>query len=68
MGAPLERTYSPELERTPLLPQSQRQTDHGPAAPVKRTAKWVGRNVVVVFASVLILAVIILLCIFFGGM
>jgi hypothetical protein len=53
-------------ERAPLLgaPENERSE---PQAPAKRAGKWVARNAVIIFVSLLILAVIIVLYIFFAS-
>ena len=57
-------------ERAPLLPESQAQASEerdGPASPLKRAGRWIARHAVVVFATLLILAAVIVLSVFFGG-
>lgn len=60
-------------ERAPLLPDSQRDQENGAHtngndAPSKKAARWVVRNAVMIFMSLLILAAIIVLCVFLGSM
>ncbi|KAK0107823.1 hypothetical protein ONS96_003612 [Cadophora gregata f. sp. sojae] len=55
-----------DAERAPLLADSQRSQDVETTPRPKKAARWVARNAVIVFMSLLILAVIILLCVFFG--
>jgi endothelin-converting enzyme len=57
-----------EQERTPLIPGSDSSTNNHPAGLAKRVARWVAYNVVMVFMSLLVLAIIVLLCVFFGSM
>jgi hypothetical protein len=56
-----------DTERTPLLPDSERPQHKEPGAPAKKAARWVARNAVTVFMSLLILAIILGLCLFFGS-
>lgn len=56
-----------DSERTPLLGGSERNERGEPEAPAKRAGKWVVRNAVPIFMSLLILAVIIVICIFFAS-
>jgi endothelin-converting enzyme len=53
-------------ERAPLLGSSESEPSE-PEAPAKRAGKWVARNAVLIFVSLLVLAVIIILCIFFAS-
>lgn len=53
-------------ERAPLLGGSQNEHNE-PEAPPKKVGKWVIRNAVIISVSLLILAVIIVLCIFFAS-
>lgn len=57
-----------DSERTPLLPDSERSQDTDNEARPKKAARWVARNAVIIFMSLLILAVIIVLSVFFRGM
>jgi len=56
-----------DAERTPLLPDSERSQREEPAAPARKAARWVARNAVTVFMSLLVLAIILGLCLFFGS-
>jgi len=56
-----------DSERTPLLGGSERDERGEPEVPAKRAGKWVIRNAVLIFMSLLILAVIIIICIFFAS-
>jgi hypothetical protein len=56
-----------DSERTPLLGGSGRDERGEPEVPAKRAGKWVIRNAVLIFMSLLILAVIIIICIFFAS-
>ena len=53
-------------ERTPLLPRSERASEDTEGR-AKKAAKWMAHNAVLVFMTLLITAVIIILCLFFGG-
>ena len=53
-------------ERAPLLGLSEDEPNE-PEAPAKRAGKWVARNAVLIFVSLLVLAVVIILCIFFAS-
>jgi hypothetical protein len=55
-----------ETERTPLLPDSDRP-QHEEPAPAKKAGRWLAQNAVTFFSTTLILAVVIALCVFFGG-
>lgn len=57
--------HEEDTEQTPLLPDSERAQRS--SAPAKKAARWMMRNVATVLTSLLILAVILVLCIFFGG-
>ena len=52
-------------ERTPLLPQADRDVEGLPRTKGVRT--WLATNAVALFMTLLIAAVIIILCVFFGG-
>ena len=56
-------------ERTPLLPRAERASDASDVGEerAKRGARWMAHNAVLVFMTLLIAAVIIILCIFFGS-
>ena len=54
-------------ERAPLLGGSENERSEPPEAPAKKAGKWVIRNAVIIFVSLLILAVIIVLCLFFAS-
>jgi hypothetical protein len=56
-----------DTEQTPLLGGPDRNERSEAEAPAKRAGKWVIRNAVLVFMSLLILAVIIVICIFFAS-
>jgi hypothetical protein len=56
-----------DAERAPLLGGSQRNEPIEHEAPAKRAGKWVVQNAVFIFMSLLILAVAIVFCIFFGS-
>ena len=56
-----------DTEQTPLLPDSERPQPKEPAAPAKKAARWVARKAATVFISLLILAIILGLCLFFGS-
>jgi hypothetical protein len=58
----------PNEEQTPLLAPERYQENEEAVPPVKKTGRWIARNAVIVFATALILSVIIGLCVFFGGM
>jgi ABC-type Fe3+ transport system permease subunit len=61
-------SQAPEVdERAPLLGASENERNTEPQAPVKRAGKWAVRNAVIIFMSLLVLAVIIVLCIFFAS-
>jgi endothelin-converting enzyme len=61
-------SQAPEVdERAPLLGGSENERNTEPQAPVKRARKWAVRNAVIIFVSLLVLAVIIVLCIFFAS-
>lgn len=53
-------------ERAPLLGGDENLRTE-PEAPAKRAGNWVIRNAVIIFMSLLVLAVIIVLCIFFAS-
>ena len=55
-------------ERTPLLPESERSIKHQPTGPTKKATRLVAHNVVIVFMTLLTLAVVVVLCVFFGSM
>jgi hypothetical protein len=74
MGASPSRSQSQEEngnadgnERTPLLPQAERGRDAEEEPITKRVKKWFATNAVAVFMTLSIAAVIIILCVFFGG-
>ena len=54
-------------ERTPLLPQAERGSDAEEEPRTKRVKRWFATNAVAVFMTLLIAAVMIILCVFFGG-
>jgi endothelin-converting enzyme len=56
-----------DAEREPLLGGSQENERNEPEALANRAGKWVARNAVLIFMSLLILAVLIVICIFFGS-
>ncbi|CZT52630.1 related to endothelin-converting enzyme 1 [Rhynchosporium secalis] len=62
----MARASQDDAERAPLLPDSQKGHDREDNAPPKKTGRWLARNAIAVFMSLLILAVIVLLCVFFG--
>jgi endothelin-converting enzyme len=53
-------------ERAPLLGDVENVRSE-PEAPIRRAGSWVIRNAVIIFMSLLVLAVIIVLCIFFAS-
>lgn len=73
MGAsspkPPENGFGSGNERTPLLPRAERASEasDGGEGRAKRAARWMTHNAVLVFMTLLITAVIIILCIFFGS-
>ena len=61
-----------DSERSPLLPAPQREdgsngNSNGNATPVKRVGSWIARHAVVLVGSLLTLAVVVALAVFFGG-
>lgn len=61
-----QRPEHGDTERTPLLRNSEASQDAEHGTPVKKAARWLTRNAIGVFMSILILAVILVLCLFFG--
>jgi hypothetical protein len=67
MGEPASASQAHAVdERAPLLGGSE-NARREPEAPAKRARRWVIRNAVIIFVSILLLAVILVLCIFFGS-
>jgi endothelin-converting enzyme len=56
-----------ESERTPLLPDAERQQNESSKTPLKKAARWTARNAVIICMSLLVLAAIVIICVFFGG-
>ena len=56
-----------ESERTPLLPQAEREPEGEDIPAAWRLTRWLATNAVLVFMTLLIAVVIIILCVFFGG-
>ena len=59
-------------ERSPLLPAPQREdgsngSSNGNTTPVKRVGSWIARHAVVLVGSLLTVAVVVALAVFFGG-
>jgi hypothetical protein len=54
-------------ERTPLLPRMERGAEGEGEPTAKRVKRWFSHNAVLVFMTLLVAAVIIILCVFFGG-
>lgn len=54
-------------ERAPLLPQAERDSEGEGVPTAWRVKRWFATNAVVVFMTLLVAAVIIVLCVFFGG-
>jgi len=73
----LQNTRSRELylhdemadsERSPLLASGRAEGNgHSISTKVKDTGRWIARHAVAIFASILILAVVVVLAIFLGG-
>lgn len=66
MGSSKNRRAN-EDERAPLLPDAEREQDERPEAPLKKVARWTAQNAVIICMSLLILAAIVVICVFFGG-
>ncbi len=66
-GQPFTSMAHEDAEREPLLGGSQENERNEPEALANRAGKWVARNAVLIFMSLLILAVLIVICIFFGS-
>jgi hypothetical protein len=67
MGEPASASQAHAVdERAPLLGGSENERSER-EAPTRRARRWVIRNAVIIFVSILLLAVIIILCIFFGS-
>lgn len=66
LGAPSSDDMT-DSERAPLLSEQREQDANGGTTPVKKAGKWVARHAVALFASFLILAVVVILGVFFGG-
>lgn len=54
-------------ERTPLLPQAERGPEGNRVPTTKRVKRWFATNAVLVFMTLLIAAIVIILCVFFGS-
>jgi hypothetical protein len=54
-------------ERTPLLPQAKQSPEGDGEPTARKTRKWFATNAVAVYVTLLIAAVITMLCVFFGG-
>jgi len=68
MGAVFSKSEpGDDAERRPLLTESDQNGGNGSVSQPEKAARWVIRNAIAVFLSVLILAVIIVMCVFFGS-
>ncbi len=67
MGEPASASQAHAVaERAPLLGGSENERSER-EAPTRRARRWVIHNAVIIFVSILLLAAIIILCIFFGS-